>query len=142
MSSQIEELFDTMVQFGKLMSKNSTESHEEKEATMLQFSALRCLQEQKNIAVNELGSCLHMSKSSATQLIERLVKSGFIKRQEDKNDRRIIHLSLTPAGEEETTRLKNKFLQKIEVIFSHLPEHDIKELIRIHKLLLTKLEGK
>lgn len=141
MKRDIEELFETMVQFGKIMSKEDPSvSHEKKAATMLQFSALKFVQANKDAAVNELGTTLHLSKSSATQLIERLVKTGLTTRTADQNDRRIIRLSLTSKGEKEIIKMKNRILEKIEKIFSYLPEQDIKELVRIHKTLIGNFE--
>lgn len=140
MKQDIEELFDTIVRFGKVMSHDATESHEEKAATMLQFSALRFIQENTDTPVSVLASNLRLSKSSATQLVERLVKAHSIERTSDTTDRRITHLTITTSGKEELAALKQKMFTKMEKIFSHLSEHDIKELIRIHKLLLSKLE--
>lgn len=141
MRQDIEELFETMVQFGKIMSKEDPSvSHEKRAATMLQFSALKFVQGKKDAAVNELGTTLRLSKSSATQLIERLVKTGLIERAADKADRRIIRLSLTSKGEKEVVKMKNRILKKIEKIFSYLPEQDIKELVRIHKTLIANFE--
>lgn len=142
MGTNMEELFATMLQLGKLMSKDTSFNHENKAATMLQFQALRFVLENKNTAVSDLGTSLNLSKSSATQLIERLVKGKFLKRIHDETDRRIVRLTITKSGKQEYETLKQKMLEKVTKIFSNLPEEDIKELIRIHKKLLTQLETK
>lgn len=142
MQTNIEELFATMLQLGKLMSKDASFNHENKTATMLQFQALRFVLENKNTAVSDLGGSLTLSKSSATQLIERLVKAGFLERVHDEQDRRIVRLTITKLGKQEYEALKQKMLEKVTGIFSNLPEEDIKELIRIHKKLLAQLESK
>ena len=138
MEKNIEELFNTIVQFKSVISNLYSEG-ENGRATMLQFSALNYIQVNADISVAQLGSLLHLSKSSCTQLIERLEKAGFIKRIQDEKDRRIIHLSISETGKKELGESKKKILTKLKVIFSHLPEEDIKDLIRIHKSLLVKL---
>src|SRR5437868_5507394 len=96
----IEQLFNTMSQLRKLLESKAQESHEERTATMMQFSALKFLRTAKNSTVGDIAGQLKLSKSSATQLIERLVKAGFVKRLNDREDRRIVHLTITSAGEQ------------------------------------------
>ncbi len=136
----IERLFNTMLQLGKLVSQQAQESHMQRTATMLQFSALHFLKEQPNVTVSDLAQFLQLSRSSATQLIERLVKSGFVQRVNDKKDRRITRLVITKLGEKEFIMLKGKLMKKMQKVFSKIPEKDIKELIRIHTNLVETLK--
>lgn len=138
----IEELFDTMTQLRKLIALQAQESHEEKTATMLQFSALNFLKSQSNGTVGDLAEHIKLSKSSATQLVERLEKAGFLRRVHDKNDRRIVHLRITKQGEVKIIELKKKFMEKIGKVFSRIPERDLHELIRIHTNLIETLKKK
>ena len=39
-----------------------------------------------------------MSKSQVSQAVELLVGRGFLARQADREDRRVVHLEITPAG--------------------------------------------
>ncbi|MFI5265452.1 MAG: MarR family winged helix-turn-helix transcriptional regulator [Candidatus Levyibacteriota bacterium] len=141
MKQDIEEFFNTMVRFRKVMANLYPEG-EDKHSTMLQFSALNFIQENPDILVSELGNLLHLSKSSSTQLIARLVKNGHVKRLQDKNDKRETHLLLSSSGKNELLAMKEKILLKFEKVLSRLPEHDLKELLRIQKTLLVKLEVK
>lgn len=135
-SSDIEQLFGTMLQLGKLLSQQTTETHEEKAATILQFLALHYLKDQPNVTVTDLCKFMNFSKSSATQLVERLVKAGLVRRIDDSEDRRIIRLSITESGNNEFIALKKKLIGKMHRIFSKIPQSDLRELIRIHKNLI------
>lgn len=139
-TSDFEQLFNTMMQFGKFMSQQTNESYEERTATILQFTALHILKDQPNIAIGDLAKFLRLSKSSATQLIERLVKAGFVERVSDQEDRRIIRLVITENGEKEFVALKKDFMEKMQRIFSKIPAKDIRELIRIHTNLIETLK--
>jgi DNA-binding MarR family transcriptional regulator len=138
--SDIEQLFATMMQLGKLMSQQARETHEEKKATMLQFMALHYLKGQSNGTPSEIGRLLELSKSSVTQLIERLVKAGFVKRVHDKEDRRNVRLNITESGEKEFVVLKKKMIGKMQRIFSKIPGKDLRELIRIQTNLVETLK--
>lgn len=136
----IEHLFNIMLQLGKLMSQHAQETHEEKTATMLQLSALHYLKEQPNGTVTDLAEFLNLSKSSTTQLIERLVKASLVERINDKKDRRIIRLFITKNGEKEFTVLKKRLMEKMQKIFSKIPAEDLCELIRIQTNLVETLK--
>lgn len=140
-NSDFEQLFSTMMQLGKLMSQQTQETHEERTATMLQLMALQFLKEQPNGTVSELAKLLELSKSSATQLIERLAKAGLVKRINDKEDRRIVRLVITENGEKEFIALKKKLMEKMQKIFSKIPAKDLRELIRIHTNLIETLKN-
>ena len=48
--------------------------------------------------MKEVASFLAITPPSATALINNLVGAGYVQRYLDKNDRRIVHLSLTGKG--------------------------------------------
>ncbi len=135
-----EQLFNTMLQLGKLMSQHTQQTHEERTATILQFSALNFIKEQPSATISDLSVPLQLSKSSATQLVERLVKLGLVGRINDTEDRRIIRLSITENGEKEFAALKKKMMDKMQRIFSKIPAKDLRELIRIHTNLIETLK--
>ncbi len=136
-----EQFFSTLTQLKRVVSQQVYESHEEKVATMLQFSALNFLKDKSEVNVGDLAKFLQLSKSSATQLIERLVKMGLVKRINDRQDRRIIRLTITSKGEDEFIVLKTKLKEKMNRFLSKIPEKDIKELIRIHANLIETLKN-
>ncbi len=102
--------------------------------------ALQYLKEQPNGMVTDLGKFLELSKSSTTQLVERLARTGFIKKSHDSSDKRIVRLSITGSGEKEFVVLRDKKLEKMQKIFSKVPASDLRELIRIHVNLIEALK--
>lgn len=137
---EIEALFSTMMQLRKLMAQRAEESHEQRAATMLQFSALHFLIDNKKGTVKELAQFLNLSKSSATQLVERLAKADYVIRLEDAEDRRITRLNITQSGKEKAEELKEKIKLKMSKIFSKIEKKDIQELIRIQTQLIDILK--
>lgn len=135
-----EKLFDTIFQLRKLTSQVVYKSHEEKIATMLQFSALIFLKGQSGVTLGDLAEYLQISKSSATQLTERLVKTGAVKKINDTQDKRVVHLAITTKGDNELTALKKKTMAKMKRFLSKIPQEDIKELIRIQIKLIESIK--
>ncbi len=137
---EIELLFNTMMQLGKLMSLRTKETYEEQAATSLQFYALGYIRENHNATVTEIADYLKLSKSSATQLIERLATASSVVRTSDVNDKRITRLSLTDKGVSELKVMKTKFISSLKDAFADIPKEDILELIRIHKSMIESLK--
>jgi DNA-binding MarR family transcriptional regulator len=135
----IEELVETMMQLGKLISQEMHQSSD-KSTTLLQVLSLKYLSDHKECTIGDFAEHLTLSKSSATQLIERLVNGNLIDRVDDIHDRRIIRLKLTAKGKKEFEELTKKKMEKMKKILSHVPQKDIKELIRIHKELIENLQ--
>lgn len=138
----LEQLFNTMSQLRKLLENQAQESHEDRTATMMQFSALKFLKDNKNSTVGDIAGHLRLSKSSATQLIERLVKVKLVQRIDDQEDRRLVRLVITSNGEQEIVNLRKRFMDKMSKIFTNVPDEDLKELVRIHTKLIETLQNK
>lgn len=140
----IEQLLNSMRQFRKIIENKSQTTPEERVATVMQYSALKFVKKNKSSTVGELALYLNLSKSSATQFIERLVKMDFIERIHDQKDRRIIHLIIKKEGEIQMIKMKKRFVNNMTKIFSQIPENDLKEFIRIQTKLIEALqkEGK
>ena len=136
----LEELFDTLGQLRKLLVSQTQESHEERAATAMQFAALKFLSGHFNATVGDVAAHMQLSKSSATQLSDRLVKAGYITRSEDSDDRRVVRLQLTAAGQQQLQTIKQHYLDKLGRVLGHVPEADLIELIRIHRTLINTIQ--
>ena len=94
----------------------------------LQFHVIKVINEKKSINMTDLANEMMISKPQLTPIIDKLLKKTYLIRENAKEDRRIINISLTPSGKEilkERTEHINKMItQRI----STLPTEDQKEL--------------
>jgi len=102
-----------------------------------QFFVLKKIQGKGRMTVTEVADALGVSLSAITALVDRLVKSGFVVRNRDEQDRRLVWLEATEKGRE-------ILMQCVEVrrnvaikYFGRLPEEDIQKLIEIYEKVLT-----
>lgn len=63
-----------------------------------QGKMLECLMEEEGVSPKELGVRCVIDKSTITSLINKMEKQGFIKRTNDKTDKRAINIWLTDTG--------------------------------------------
>lgn len=66
--------------------------------SMPQFSVLMQLHHKGACGVSDISERFDITNAAASQLVDKLVQSGFIKRDEDPNDRRAKLLNLTDKG--------------------------------------------
>jgi DNA-binding MarR family transcriptional regulator len=68
--------------------------------SMPQFSILMQLHHKGVCGLSDISERFDISSAAASQLVDKLVQSGFIKREEDPHDRRAKLLNLTDKGTE------------------------------------------
>ena len=66
--------------------------------SMPQFGILMQLHYRGNCGVSDIGERFDITNAAASQLIDKLVQSGLIQREEDPSDRRAKLLNLTDKG--------------------------------------------
>ncbi|RXK55534.1 MarR family transcriptional regulator [Oleiharenicola lentus] len=85
----------------------------------------------------ELAEAAGVTRATMTGLIDTLERDGFVKREPDPDDRRMMSVRLTPKGD----RFLNDFLpghfKVIAEVLSPLSENERKSLVRI----LTKVQA-
>jgi DNA-binding MarR family transcriptional regulator len=68
--------------------------------SMPQFSVMMQLHHRGNCAIGDISERFDITNAAASQLVDKLVQNGFIKRDEDPRDRRSKTLNLTEKGRE------------------------------------------
>jgi len=81
----------------------------------------------------DLSKILELSPSTITPLINSLEEKGYLKREYDKTDRRIVLLSFTEEGYSLKEKMNTEFNNRMKGLIKHLGEKDTKELIRLLK---------
>lgn len=106
------------------------------------FMALITLDAQENHSIqpSELSSALGSSRTNATRIADELEKRGWIERKESDNDRRCLHLHLTPAGEAFIGQLLPPQHQCLHFLWSTLNDEEQQQLEKLTRKLLARLD--
>jgi MarR family transcriptional regulator, organic hydroperoxide resistance regulator len=99
--------------------------------TLPQFWAMYCLSLDEKCKMKKLAEHLEISPAAATGLIDRLIKQGLVVRKNDRTDRRVIWIGLSPKGREMITRIRKQRIKVIIEIFSKLSPQDRANYLRI-----------
>lgn len=96
-----------------------------------QVGMLYLLLHHHQASVKETADHLGVSKSAVTQLADPLVEKGFVTRQPDINDRRIVRLDLTPQGLQELKKLGKYKFDGLRSAIESLSDNEIDNLQRL-----------
>ena len=67
---------------------------------------LAMLNDVGTMSVSEISRRLGIAKPNITPLVDRLFESGYVDRQHDENDRRVVNIVLLPAGKEKLAAIR------------------------------------
>ena len=86
-----------------------------------------------------VGQAVQLSPSTVSGVMERLVQAGQVLRERSTQDRRRVHLSLTPAGEATLgaapNPLQERFLSRLEALPNDEQERLLEALERVVELM-------
>jgi MarR family transcriptional regulator, organic hydroperoxide resistance regulator len=97
------------------------------------------IDKRKEITMTELAEFIHSPMSTATGIIDRLVKNGYIKRDRSEQDRRIVVLMLAEKGAQEITRLKNLISEYAGRVAEGLTQEEMQVLTGIVRKVIRVL---
>ena len=89
---------------------------------------LAMLQDAGTMSVSEISRRLGIAKPYITPLVDRLFESGYVDRQHDENDRRVVNIVLLPAGEEKLAAIRATIARQIQVQSEDLSVTEFREL--------------
>ncbi len=93
----------------------------------------------KNVKMSEIADNIAAPMSTLTNIIDRLVEKKLLLRDHSGEDRRVINVSLAPAGKTAYTKLVDKRKKLVESILSNLNEREQALAIKYLKMLSEKI---
>jgi DNA-binding MarR family transcriptional regulator len=103
--------------------------------TFPQYWVLLHLSRHGQTTMSAIATMLGVSKPSATGTVERLIAQGFVRRDHDDKDRRIVWIAATVTGKKIINDILRQKQQITVKIFAAIPEEDRNR----HLLLLEKI---
>lgn len=83
------------------------------------------------VIMSKISDEINVSMSTATGIVDRLVRKKYLKRERSESDRRIVLIRLTEQGYNTIEALKNSISKYLNRIYDSLTEEEIKVLTGI-----------
>ena len=109
--------------------------------TTTQYTALRCLHENKGLNQNSLANLMSTNKNNSSALIKRLYAQGLILRKAIPSDRRNFTLNLTEKGKVTFLKAEKIASDLQREVMGVLPDNSEKSLISILEKCTESISG-
>jgi len=103
----------------------------ESQFTFSQFFVLNLLNSSQKLKMKDLADILKVTTANVTGIIERLVRDGYVKREYEPKDRRVIYVALTDKAKDFLKKIEAKRNRMLTKVFSKISEDDRKQYLKI-----------
>ena len=99
--------------------------------TVTQYNALRILRGAGDhpLSCSEIGERLISQEPDITRLLDRMERNGWIKRERDQKDRRLVLSSITAEGREQVKKIESIVDHCVEQMLEHMKAPDLQQMI-------------
>ncbi len=94
------------------------------EISVSQCHILDILAEEGDLTMQQLARRMFKSISTMTRVAGQLVRKGYIKRRLDAEDRRVVHVSITPQGKAILAAIQHSMIETQKAILQAIPERE------------------
>lgn len=136
----IEEFFEVNVVFQRLFGSCKDRYLSQYGLSRPQAEILYYVADQQPVTVKQIAQIMKVTSSAATQMIEGLVKLGYLQRENDEADRRIVRISLTTNGQSRFNEFKFHHLEKVNQLLATLTNEELEQLLQLRKKVVQRLE--
>lgn len=129
--TNIEELSDKLIMFFPFFYKKAMKIWHKSLGDKLPnqyHMTLGIVMKQGPIPMTELGNMLCTSKPNTTFIINKLIEEGKLERLPDKEDRRIINITITEKGKKYLLQNKEKARENLKISLAKLSKQELTTL--------------
>jgi DNA-binding MarR family transcriptional regulator len=76
-------------------------------------------------SMSDIGKCLSMPKPHVTVIVDKLIEEGYVERQSDLNDRRVVNIMLTEKGLADFESIKLAISENLKIKLSLLSNEEL-----------------
>ncbi|MEI8113124.1 MAG: MarR family transcriptional regulator [Bacteroidia bacterium] len=80
------------------------------------------------LSMSDIGKCLSMPKPHITVIVDKLIEEGYVERQSDPKDRRIVNIHLTDKGLKDFEDIKQAVSENLKSKLVKLGEEELEQL--------------
>lgn len=106
-----------------------------------QLWALKTIFQHGDLSLSELSKRMYLHPSTMTGVVDRLEKKGFVVRERDEGDRRVVKLQITPKGANLIKKAPNPIQGKMIFGLRRLRRHELDSIFRAVQKLTEIMEA-
>lgn len=134
------EIFSASIKLGDQMLSQANQLLSIWGMTTLQYNALRVIYVKdtadQGLPSKEIGQRLYTRVPDVTRLLDRLAEKGWVTRERDSNNKRVVRTRLTEIGIDLVESAYTPLMELESKQLDHMSENDKSELVRLLKQAL------
>ncbi len=135
----VEELIESIHAIKHKFVLDSQSFPDENQITFSQLVVLRIASQYDGIGIKEIAGKLGITSSAATQLVDRLAKKGYLKREGSLEDRRALKIGLSDKGEGKINALRMRSLEKLSSVFDVFDDAELAKYCELNKKVVNNI---
>lgn len=135
---QVKELVDGFQSFSRSMAFRPGIIRHAPRITPSQWGVLMMIEGRSGITVKDIAKTLSITSSAATQLVDGLVTSGYVVREEHAEDRRKVTLSLSSKTKRQVEKMKNESIEQFLKFFEVFSDQEFGQFVSLHQKLFER----
>jgi MarR family transcriptional regulator, organic hydroperoxide resistance regulator len=136
----IQETMQSLRRIFKAIENYSQDVFSEFGITGPQLWVLKTILENGSLPLGELSKKMYLHPSTITGVVDRLESKGYVRRDRNSEDRRVVNVRLTPAGEALATRAPSPAQGKMIYGLRNLAEEELTGIYRSVQKLVEIME--
>jgi DNA-binding MarR family transcriptional regulator len=97
-------------------------------------------QEPQAVTMGEFSYALNVPLSTATRIADWMVEHGYVQRQRDPGDRRVVRICLTDTGQELYRTINHFIHERVEGLLSKFTPRERDDLITLMRKLMDAMD--
>ena len=123
--------FLLLMQTSKAIQERLRDEMSKNNLSITEFSVLEVLFYQGKQTIQQIGNRILISSGSMTYVIDKLEQKGIIKRNDCREDRRVIHITLTAEGMEVMENIMPKYQELVDSFFEELTGDEAELMVNL-----------
>ncbi len=112
----------------------------EVELSYPQILLLYALLENEPCSISELSQRLRITQGVVSRMVERLVEKGIVERTRDKEDRRVVYVSLSQKGRDHAEKMITYHVDRLKRKFLKVKKADRESFLKLLREIDSQLE--
>ena len=96
-----------------------------------QLTVVKLLEQVGDLSLSELSDRIRAQNSTVTGIIDRMEREGLVLRERSKEDRRVVHIKLTPKGHTLAKEIPVEPMEIFKGALESLSVQEMRDLMRI-----------
>ena len=132
--------FFLLMQTSKAIQERLRDEMSKNNLSITEFSVLEVLYYQGKQTIQQIGNRILISSGSMTYVIDKLEQKGIIKRNDCREDRRVIHITLTAEGMEMMDNIMPMYQDIVDSFFVDLTGDESQLLVNFLKKVWNRVK--